>query len=90
MTQQGIYYLMMWKDGFEPTEVSSNEAKENWPQLVFRFLEKHLVFKTGSTSEVCCVETDNASGQPLKVCCKYCNQIFLIKQNYLCSFTFQM
>lgn len=37
----GIEYLLMWKDGWKNDVISSNEAKEKWPQLVFNFL-KHI------------------------------------------------
>lgn len=42
--ENGIEYLMIWKDSWPKSVISSNEAKLKWPLLTLEFLEQHLFF----------------------------------------------
>lgn len=70
---------MQWNDGWKNEKISSNEAKEKWPYLLFDFLRSKLVFKTIPTPAIekkkgvrfVSPENENPAGNPIEISCKY-------------------
>lgn len=61
MTAQGngIEYLMMWKDGWKNSVISSNTAKENWPFSIITISWRAYSFASARRTNFCRVAVSN-------------------------------
>lgn len=79
--ENGLQYLVVWKDATPNEIISSDEAKTYWPQLAVKFLQNHVTFQMpdptvrvddGQSSNLP-VENNDPTGEPISVKCRLLN-----------------